>query len=137
MFQFVKVLNDFLKGHSGRFCKFSDGVKELATFFLSKKFQFLIVHNKEQDAVKSQVCPSGCNDGIAMRYLSKPTVLVSTPRRLMAIGHSVVVPDSERSCNDGTAMQYLSKPTVLLSTQRRLTATGLSRRHGLCSTTAD
>jgi hypothetical protein len=72
-----------------------------------------------------------------MRYLSRPTVLVSTPRRLMAIGHSVVVPDSERSCNDGTAMQYLSKPTVLLSTPRRLTAIGLSRRYGFCATSGD
>ena len=45
---------------------------------------------------------SSCNDGIARQprrhaYLSKPTVLLSTPRRLMAIGHSVVDTDPQQT----------------------------------------
>jgi hypothetical protein len=72
-----------------------------------------------------------------MRCLSKPTVLVSTQRRLMADGHSVVVTDNTPSSMtpgpELNSWQHLTldeatgttmSKTVLLSTPRRLVTIG-------------
>jgi hypothetical protein len=72
-----------------------------------------------------------------MQYLSTLTVLVSTPRRLMAIGHSVVVTDNTPSSMtpgpELNSWQHLTldeatgttmSKTVLLSTPRRLVTIG-------------